>query len=102
MQSKNKKPQTDVLYTAILSLQSMEECAAFFEDLCTITELNAMAQRLQVAALLKEKMVYSDIAAKTGASSATISRVARFLNYGNGGYETILSRLDPEFIKRGI
>lgn len=93
MNSKHKQPHTQALFDAILSLRSAEECAAFFDDLCTISELGAMAQRLQVAALLKEEMVYSDIVARTGASSATISRVARCLNYGTGGYETVLSRI---------
>lgn len=93
MNAKHHKPYTQALFEAILSLRSTDECAAFFDDLCTISELSAMAQRLEVAALLKEEMVYSDIVAKTGASSATISRVARCLNYGTGGYETVLSRI---------
>lgn len=93
MNSKHKQPHTQLLIEGILTLKTPEECAAFFDDLCTISELSAMAQRLEVAALLKQEMVYSDIVTRTGASSATISRVARCLNYGTGGYDTVLSRL---------
>ena len=85
--------QTGALYEAILTLKTPGECAGLFDDLCTAGEISAMAQRLQVARLLRENMVYSDIVAKTGASSATISRVARCLNHGEGGYETVLSRM---------
>ena len=86
----NKKIKTDAvdhLFDAILSLQSKEECYAFFEDLCTVNELLSLSQRFEVAAMLK------DIAEKTGASTATISRVNRSLNYGNDGYELVFSRM---------
>ena len=87
----NKKIKTDAvdhLFDAILSLQSKEECYAFFEDLCTIHELQSLAQPM-----LKEGKTYLDIAEKTGASTATISRVNRSLNYGNDGYELVFSRM---------
>lgn len=93
MNAKGKKPETKTLFESILALESIQECELFFEDLCTMSELNAMTQRISVAKMLKENMVYSDIAAKTGASSATISRVARCLNYGGGGYNTVLDRI---------
>lgn len=93
MNTKNKDIQPDMLFDAVLSLKTRAECEAFFKDLCTMSEIHAMVQRLWVAQLLKQDMVYSDIVSKTGASSATISRVSRFLNYGNGGYETVLSRI---------
>lgn len=80
----------------ILSLETAEECEAFFLDLCTMSELGAMVQRLEVARLLRSELVYNEIAAKTGASSATISRVARCLNYGTGGYEMALTRTNEK------
>ena len=85
--------QTDLLYKAILSLGTPEECRAFFQDLCTVAELRALAQRLEVAQLLDEGMIYNDILQRTGASSATISRVNRALQYGADGYKTVLPRL---------
>ena len=93
MNSKLKDPNIDFLFRAILQLQSMEECYDFFEDLCTITELKALSQRLQVARMLSENHVYSDIVKETGASTATISRVNRSLNYGCDGYEVVFQRL---------
>ncbi len=81
------------LYQAILLLKNEEECSKFFEDLCTVPELKAMAQRLIVAKMLDEHYVYSDIVTQTGASTATISRVNRSLNYGTDGYEVIFQRL---------
>lgn len=81
------------LYQAILSLKNEDECAAFFQDLCTVAELRAMAQRLEVAQLLDEGLIYNDILQRTGASSATISRVNRALQYGSDGYKTVLPRL---------
>ena len=81
------------MYEAILSLQTVEECKKFFDDLCSISELMAMEQRFQVASCLDEGMIYNDILAETGASSATISRVNRSLQYGRGGYEIAFSRL---------
>ena len=88
-----KKPRNPKMYEAILSLKNVEECMAFFDDLCTVTELMALEQRYQVAACLNEGMIYNDILAETGASSATISRVNRCLQYGAGGYRTVLPRL---------
>ncbi len=82
-----------MLYEAILQLKNAEECEAFFEDLCTVQELESFSQRLLVARLLTEDKVYTDIVGKTGASTATISRVNRTLRYGRGGYETVLNRL---------
>lgn len=88
-----KKPRNENLYKAILSLNSMEECMNFFDDLCTVSELMAMEQRYQVASCLNDGMIYNDILAETGASSATISRVNRSLQYGKGGYEIVFQRL---------
>ena len=88
-----KKPRNENLYKAILSLQNMEECMNFFDDLCTVSELMAMEQRYQVASCLNDGMIYNDILAETGASSATISRVNRSLQYGKGGYEVVFQRL---------
>ena len=100
MNSKHKKIDTKKLMECILSLKTVEECEAFFLDLCTMSELGAMVQRLEVAKLLRDDFVYNDIAAKTGASSATISRVARCLNYGSGGYEMALERTMGEDEKK--
>ena len=86
--------QYDSLYRAIVSLRSVGECQAFFQDLCTVAELRAMAQRLEVAQMLDSGMIYNDILDRTGASSATISRVNRALQYGAGGYKTVLPRLE--------
>ena len=85
--------QIGLLYNAVLSLETPEECRAFFQDLCTVAELRAMAQRLEVAQLLDSGMIYNDILQRTGASSATISRVNRALQYGENGYKTVLPRL---------
>ena len=82
-----------LLYKAILSLKNEEECGAFFEDLCTVSELRAMAQRLEVTQLLDQGLIYNDILQRTGASSATISRVNRALQYGADGYRAVLPRL---------
>ncbi len=84
----------ELLYQAILSLRTPEECRAFFQDLCTVAELRAMGQRLEVATLLDQGMIYNDILERTGASSATISRVNRALQYGADGYKRILPRLE--------
>ena len=86
------KERSMALYESILQLKDMEECCAFFDDLCTVGELRAMEQRFDVALLLDEGLVYTEILEKTGASSATISRVNRCLNYG-GGYRTALDNL---------
>lgn len=88
-----KKPRNENLYKAILSLTTMDECMNFFDDLCTVSELMAMEQRYQVASCLNDGMIYNDILAETGASSATISRVNRSLQYGKGGYEVVFERL---------
>ena len=89
-----KKPRNEKMYEAILSLQNLDECMRFFDDLCTVTELMAMEQRYQVASCLDKGMIYNDILAETGASSATISRVNRSLQYGRGGYDIVFSRLE--------
>ena len=90
---KEMPAQTGLLYEAILALETPEECRAFFQDLCTVAELRAMSQRLEVAQLLDEGLIYNDILQRTGASSATISRVNRALQYGSDGYKTVLPRL---------
>jgi TrpR-related protein YerC/YecD len=92
----NKKLETaemDELLRAILSLETVEEAYEFFEDLCTVNEMVAMKQRFEVAKMLREERTYQDIADETGASSATISRVNRALNYGNDGYDMVLNRI---------
>lgn len=91
-----KKPRNENMYKAILSLNSVEECMRFFDDLCTVSELMAMEQRYQVATCLNEGMIYNDILAETGASSATISRVNRSLQYGGGGYAIVFDRMKEE------
>lgn len=88
-----RNEQIDALVHAMLQLNSEEEAYRFFEDIFTIKELQAVAQRLAVAGLLKKKVTYQDIAEQTGASTATISRVNRSLTYGAGGYQLVLSRL---------
>lgn len=94
MNSKIKDDSVDFLFKAILTLKSVDECYNFFEDLCTVPEIKAMSQRLLVAHMLSTKRVYSDIVAETGASTATISRVNRSLNYGCDGYELVFGRMD--------
>lgn len=92
----NKKLHTeavDVMFDAILSLENRDECYRFFEDLATINEILSLSQRFEVAAMLKERRTYLDIAEKTGASTATISRVNRSLNYGNEGYDMVFERI---------
>lgn len=93
MNNKLKEKNIDFLIDAILSLETKEEAYNFFEDLCTIPELKAMSQRLQVAKMLSENRVYSDIVAETGASTATISRVNRSLIYGSDGYSVVFERI---------
>ena len=83
----------DFLFDAILSLETKEECRDFFEDLCTVQELQTLSQRIAVAKMLSEKRVYTDIVNETGASTATISRVNRSLNYGNDSYDMVLERM---------
>ena len=84
----------DQFYSAILSLKTKEECRAFFDDICTIKELQDLMQRLQVASMLSKGMNYLEISKETSVSSATISRVNRCLNYGDGGYNIVLGRLE--------
>ncbi len=96
MNSKIKDDSVDFLFKAVLSLKNIDECYNFFEDLCTVQEIKAMSQRLTVAHMLSTKQVYSDIVAQTGASTATISRVNRSLNYGCDGYELVFNRLDKK------
>ena len=91
---KLQDPLNDQLFQAILLLQTGEECYQFFEDICTVGELRDMAQRLEVARMLRNGAIYEDIVTKTGASTATISRVKRCLNYGADGYKIILARLE--------
>ena len=88
-----KKARNQALYEAILSLKTVDECMQFFDDLCTVTELMALEQRYQVAYYLHDGMIYNDILARTGASSTTISRVNRSLQYGRGGYQIVFDRL---------
>ena len=90
------KERNERLYRAILALETEEECYAFFQDLCTIAELRSMEQRYEVATLLSEGMVYSDILERTGASSATISRVNRALLNGTGGYVSVLGKMKED------
>lgn len=92
----NKKIRTeavDHLFEAILTLDSKEDCYAFFDDLCTVNELLSLTQRFEVAAMLRQQKTYLEIAEKTGASTATISRVNRSLNYGSDGYEMVFGRM---------
>ena len=91
-----KKEMSDALYKAILLLKTEEEVYNFFQDLCTVSELRSMEQRFDVAVLLHNGMIYNDILEKTGASSATISRVNRSLNYGNGGYQVFFDRSEAQ------
>ena len=93
MNKRNRKPRNEEMYRAILTLETVEELMKFFDDLCTVSELQAMEQRYQVARLLSEGMIYNDILEQTGASSATISRVNRSLQYGSDGYAVAFERL---------
>jgi len=93
MNTKLQEPLTDQFMAAILKLKTLEECYCFFEDIATISEIKALAQRLEVARMLEEKYTYDEIADQTGASTATISRVKKCLHYGADGYQLILKRL---------
>ena len=93
MASKIKDEKLDFLFEAILTLETVEDCYSFFEDLCTVKEIRDLGQRLEVARLLDQGSSYLQAGEKTGASSATIGRVKRCLNYGSGGYGLILGRL---------
>lgn len=95
-ESKLKSKELEYFFTAILNIKDIEECYRFFEDVSTISELKALCQRFQVAKMLREKKTYIEIGEVTGASTATISRVNRCLNYGSNGYNTILDRLEVE------
>lgn len=88
--------QTEQLFKAILELKDLDECYQFFDDLCTISEMQSLAQRLEVAQMLKLRKTYDTIQSETGASTATISRVRRCVDYGSGGYNIVLDRLYPE------
>ena len=96
MNKKIHSKEMDRLMQGILSLENMEECYRFFEDLCTINELVSLGQRFEVAGMLRENLTYSEIAEQTGASTATISRVNRSLTYGNDGYELVLKRIEKQ------
>lgn len=96
MNKKIKNEAVDFLFDAILCLESRDECYSFFEDLCTVNELLSLSQRFEVAAMLKKHKTYLEIAEKTGASTATISRVNRSLNYGNDGYEMVFGRMEND------
>lgn len=95
------REQSDLLYETILDLKDLEECKRFFSDLCSVTELRSMEQRFEVALLLYNGMIYNDILERTGASSATISRVNRSLNYGDDGYQTVLPRVKEKLAEDG-
>lgn len=96
MEKKLKDKNTDLFFDAILHLKSVDECYDFFEDLCTVNELKSISQRIVVAKMLREKKVYSDIVDETGASTATVSRVNRSLQYGYGGYDLVFDRMNGE------
>ena len=96
MNKKIKTPAVEKLFEGILSLKTMDECFDFFEDICTINELLSLSQRFEVARMLREQRTYLEIAEKTGASTATISRVNRSLNYGNDGYDMVIRRMEDE------
>ena len=96
MNKKIKTPAVEKLFEAILSLENMDECFDFFEDICTINELLSLSQRFEVARMLREQRTYLEIAEQTGASTATISRVNRSLNYGNDGYDMVIARMDKD------
>lgn len=96
MTKKIRTEEVDHLFEAILTLKDKEECYLFFEDVCTVNELLSLAQRYEVAQMLRNKNTYLEIAEKTGASTATISRVNRSLNYGNDGYDMVFKRLKEE------
>lgn len=92
-ESSFKDELIEELYEGILTLETVEECYKFFEDICTIKELQSISQRLKVARMLKENMTYTQIEEKTGVSTATISRISKFLHHGTGGYNLVLERM---------
>lgn len=91
-----RTPAVDLFFDGVLCLENKEECYQFFEDICTIKEVTAIAQRFEVAKMLREEKTYIEIAKKTGASTATISRVNRSLNYGNESYDMLFERMNKE------
>ena len=102
MTKREKREHSDLLYEAILTLKDLDECRKFFSDLCTVAELRAMEQRFEVAMLLSNGMIYNDILERTGASSATISRVNRSLQYGADGYQAVLPRIKEKQAEHGV
>ena len=96
MSKKIRTEAVEQLFEAILNLKDKEECYLFFEDVCTVNELLSLSQRFEVAKMLREHKTYLEIAEKTGASTATISRVNRSLNYGNDGYEMVFDRMQEK------
>ena len=96
MSKKLRTEAVDHLFEAVLSLENKEECYTFFEDICTVNELLSLSQRVEVARMLRAQKTYLDIAERTGASTATISRVNRSLNYGNDGYDMVFARMNKE------
>ena len=102
MTKNEKREHSNLLYEAILTLKDLDECRKFFSDLCTVAELRAMEQRFEVAMLLAEGMIYNDILERTGASSATISRVNRSLQYGADGYQAVLPRIKEKQGGNGV
>jgi TrpR-related protein YerC/YecD len=101
MNEKLKEAATDRLFEAVLVLRTPDECYAFFEDLCTISEIKSLAQRLAVASLLQQGSTYAEICEMTGVSTATISRVNRALEYGADGYKTVLARIASGPLRAG-
>lgn len=102
MTKNENRKHSDLLYQAILTLKDLDECKKFFSDLCTVAELRAMEQRFEVAMLLSDGMIYNDILERTGASSATISRVNRSLQYGADGYQAVLPRIKEKRDRDGV
>lgn len=96
MSKKIRTTEVDHLFDAILTLKDKEECYIFFEDVCTVNELLSISQRYEVAKMLREGKTYLEISTATGASTATISRVNRSLNYGNDGYDMVLERINKK------
>ncbi len=101
MKNKIRDEHLDYLLRGILTLETIEECYSFFEDLCTVSELQEMSRRMHAARMLKSNYIYSEIAEQTGLSTATISRVNRCLKYGSDGYLTVLDRLERMDRRRG-
>ena len=96
MNKKIRTPAVETLFEAIIQLKSVDECFDFFEDLATINEILSLSQRFEVARMLRQHKTYLEIAEKTGASTATISRVNRSLNYGNDGYDLVIQRIQEK------